>query len=1589
MNKIGQIKLLLLIFVMLLPNILRADLTVIEDHDQYKRLRLQTPAIEIDESDSNAVIRAGDWPLALNGRHYRLPFYSATLQLEADRVSVHSTIVKSRTIPVKLPPAAEDIAIAPDSLKAEESPSLSISHAQDSLIQITPLGSYRGNKLWSLSIHPFRYIPESGELVINEIVDIELRVKSERGQVAKTAPDEAAVLNSFTSIFQGKKKIQRGSQPLAKKNLQKGLAKIYIVEEGFYRIRGSDLIKAGLNLLDIDIRNLRLTANGADVPIFVGGWQNGQFDENDYFEFWGEEVKKTFWDRAPDLYQDPYSSTNVYWLSWEQQGQWMSLEEGQVSEQDRYRMIRPYSFYETVHVERDGYFDRLSSVPIDLVRDFWFFDGGVRPGRKQDYTFELYHPDDQSPLPVLPKIMLCGRSMIDSVQHNVSAFLNDSYIGTGTWQWQNYYSLTADNQNQIFGSDLVHGTNQLTLVNNTPADLYDIFMLNWFEITYPRLYRAEKNFIKFTIPPNYSDGTFLFKVDGFTGKDIEVFKLGYSKITGTTIEEVTDFDDFTSIQVSFQDVVTSGKIEYVALTADARKSPFKIELSEGTDYRSENIKADYLLIAHPRFVDNPVLDELLNLRQAQGMSTFKANVVDVYDQFGYGRETPFALKNFINFAYENWGTRFILFVGDGCYIPNRVGRDTLNFIPAYMRQTLKFGSAASDHWYSLVDGDDEIPDVHIGRLPVRDNEQLTTYVTKLVANETNPAKGNWKNRILFIGGNGTIFREQAFWLQDHVPPKIESQFLFTIKVNQTQYDPYFGGTADLIDHFDQGCAVMTFHGHGGGAIWADNGLLRLEDSERLYNENRLPLILSMTCFTGSFESPGRESLADALLFDNEYGAMAMVGASGVGWLWNDYYLETEILKALVKRPSAPIGEIIGAGKIAYYSKFMGYHATSQINQYHLLGDPASRLAMPSKDIRLQLSEDILSPGDSVVVTGELPFGAGEIYLNIVDENRNIVRDYYLPVGDRTFSKEIELPEDMSTIEGYVQVYGEDAIGAANAHGYAPFSLNGVRFDSTGIINVSEDSLLFRLRLVSEIGVDRIYCIAYGDTLEMTAGEKDWYQSMRGVKMPWYGTEIFYRFVVETEEGNTLESPVFRHHVAGKIDIQAVPASLKMEGEEEVILTAQVYNSSDQVGRSVVVLFEEMLPDSTFRRIGTDTVDVDPFKKATAKTPFSPAPGNVTVRLNVEYPNDPFPYNNQIFSMLSVSRFNYSPEAGLLVSGAPVDSLSIGGLTIQSRPQLTDHRTVMSVLALGQVSIVEQPDLHWIDGAPVYKIYFGGGDEELTAPMEIVLRPSERSSFDSLGTTVALFQLDNRTKKWRRLSTVVDSDGYKASINRSGAVSLFRWDEVEPPTFEFSIDGQPYVPGRMVGRNPVISLLLQDANGVDLFSDSFRFLYDGKQMEREEMGLTDSLINANHVSLKLRPELDPVEHAFTFKAADCFGNATEEIELLVNVQANFEINMLGNYPNPFLEETVFAYEITQPCEEVTLRIYTASGRLIRNMNAFEFSQDPNPLSADYHELLWDGRDQDGMEVANGVYFYKLTAKQKDKSKEVLGKVAKIK
>lgn len=88
----------------------------------------------------------------------------------------------------------------------------------------------------------------------------------------------------------------------------------------------------------------------------------------------------------------------------------------------------------------------------------------------------------------------------------------------------------------------------------------------------------------------------------------------------------------------------------------------------------------------------------------------------------------------------------------------------------------------------------------------------------------------------------------------------------------------------------------------------------------------------------------------------------------------------------------------------------------------------------------------------------------------------------------------------------------------------------------------------------------------------------------------------------------------------------------------------------------------------------------------------------------------------------------------------------------------------------------------------------------------------------------------------------------------------------------------------------------------------------------------------------------------------------------------EFSLYDNYPNPFNPETKISYSLARPCR-VRLEIFNLLGQKIRTLV-------DQQQAAGVRQVVWDGRNQSGEEVASGVYFYRLEADDFSQTKKMI-------
>ena len=199
-----------------------------------------------------------------------------------------------------------------------------------------------------------------------------------------------------------------------------------------------------------------------------------------------------------------------------------------------------------------------------------------------------------------------------------------------------------------------------------------------------------------------------------------------------------------------------------------------------------------------------------------------------------------------------------------------------------------------------------------------------------------------------------------------------------------------------------------------------------------------------------------------------------------------------------------------------------------------------------------------------------------------------------------------------------------------------------------------------------------------------------------------------------------------------------------------------------------------------------------------------------------------------------------------------------------------------------------------------------------------------------------------------------------------------------PSVGVTFDNMQVMNGDYVRAAPVVIFLISDPNGAPLAQNdtsNVSIQLDGNQVYYAGNSSIQFTAGSAPVIAEVRwtPQLTEGQHTVSYFARDAAGNFSDTTMLSVNVTNTLQLSEVYNIPNPFPNGTTFTFILagTDNPQSVHIKIYTVAGRLIQDL---DFSSKVhigiNGYTSSSDNLYWNGRDKDGDEIANGVYFYRV-------------------
>ncbi len=339
------------------------------------------------------------------------------------------------------------------------------------------------------------------------------------------------------------------------------------------------------------------------------------------------------------------------------------------------------------------------------------------------------------------------------------------------------------------------------------------------------------------------------------------------------------------------------------------KAPGKFEVSSYTCLGYE-----YLIITDPLF--RSAADNLAAAKRSAGIST---HVVETGTGSGKAGSTRTAIKTYIQDRYDECliQLNYVLLLGDAEHIAPWYNR-------TYGLSSLALDTPGSDLEYSLLAGNDLLPDVALGRIPVDTLAQANTVVNKIINYEqTPPTQANFYEDVTLAGyfqccrprvfewvisllnplqlvdgitsrsfietaelaynelsGEGynvrRIYASNNGYHNDNSPAGFWNYYNPTtrdttprIYYNQAPLPAalapgnfaWNGDALDVVDAFNDGTFLILHRDHGFKNGWGDPDF-RLDNHSQLTNGTMTPVVYSINCASGLFDNETRDPAND-------------------------------------------------------------------------------------------------------------------------------------------------------------------------------------------------------------------------------------------------------------------------------------------------------------------------------------------------------------------------------------------------------------------------------------------------------------------------------------------------------------------------------------------------------------------------------------------------------------------------------------------------------------------------------------------------------------------------------------------------------
>ena len=777
--------------------------------------------------------------------------------------------------------------------------------------------------------------------------------------------------------------------------------KFAVGANAIYRLTYDDLKKAGIDVANIDPRNLRIYGNGGGMlpeanaatrtddlmenSIFVSGEADGHFDPGDYLLFYGQGPDQWVYSSSDKHFhsqKNVYSDRMYYFLNFDK-GPGKRL--GSESSTTRTPTYYASTFEDYASYEKDD---------VNLIksgREWWdhqYFDITT----VRNYSFSFPNIDNSTPVSVLA--YLAARSIGSNSSFSITAqgnpLMNINIPSISGGFEDNYAIAKTGTANFSTTNPLI----ELKLTYNKSSSS-SVGYLNHIEINAKRLLTMYGSQMAFrSAAGTAANGVTEFTLNG-NGQTVQLW-------------DVSDGGNIRVIQATQSGsnyifrLASDTLREFMAFDGGSYNVPEFIGGVENQDLHGTGV-ADYLIICHPSFLGEA--QRLASFHQGNsGLSVFITTPDKIYNEFSSGAQDVSAIRDFVRMMYNEAQPgkepKYLLLFGDGSYDYKDRTQNNTNFVPSFesVSSLSPISSFVSDDYFGMLDlnegqGANGTLDIGVGRFPVDSPEEAKASVDKVIhyCSNSDSVKNDWRNVVTFVSDDQNPDASNLFIDSTEALANQIEQSYKNYNVDKIYSDAYTmvsttgGGRYPEVNEainkrVGKGSLIINYIGHGGEVGWAHERILEVPDIKSWKNYDNMPVFVTATCEFSRFDDPERVSAGEWVFLNSNGGGVALFTTTRLTFAGTNQDLLVNFYNDVFKKTGGSymkMGDLLVAAKA-------GLGSSPNIHAFVLLGDPAMQMDYPELNVvttsinahQPASVPDTLKALSEVTITGEVRDLAG-------------------------------------------------------------------------------------------------------------------------------------------------------------------------------------------------------------------------------------------------------------------------------------------------------------------------------------------------------------------------------------------------------------------------------------------------------------------------------------------------------------------------------------------------------------------------------------------------------------------------------------